>query len=447
MDRPSTPPNWAGSTAHGWGGNAPADNAWGTGGGQWGSSASAGWGDNTAAGWRSTPGESWPPADAGASSGETWPPASGSGGGGGGWGYGGQAPTVNIPPPPGATYLGNPNHVGSWGKQAAQPTATNLWAGAAGHNTPSFPTNSALFTNPATPWPSTTNSYPSGWTSAPPMQASTSFPSSETAPSWTQAMNMSFPGSTNMTSTALSPQSPGMGRSTSWNGYANSPASTLGRAYSAGGHSYDGDDNPLPDRPSEWRKDFSPRSGFGALFPSMHRPSRSVDNSVHKLHAFIRYSYSDPPIRWDLRLPPTSVSFRDVDRAVVPSDLWARFACEPPVATMRLVHARLPWYVDVVATNPSGITLYDLLGSIYNMLRIPIAQKDFWNEEMGQKERAKIGDAWRIRCGSDEGERAAGVRRVDYLRKEVMFEGLVKGRNGMWEMRTRKPVMGDGRQR
>jgi len=110
---------------------------------------------------------------------------------------------------------------------------------------------------------------------------------------------------------------------------------------------------------------------------------------------------------------------------------------------MRLVHARLPWYVDVLASNPSGVTLWDLFGAVYNALRTPITQRDFWNEEMGQKERAKVGDAWRIRVGNDLEERAAGVRRVDYLKKDVIFEGMVKGRNGTWELKTRRVGPGD----
>lgn len=46
-----------------------------------------------------------------------------------------------------------------------------------------------------------------------------------------------------------------------------SPVSTLGRSPKAYGH-----DGGLPDRPSEWRKDFSMRSGLSSLLPRQ-RPS------------------------------------------------------------------------------------------------------------------------------------------------------------------------------
>lgn len=282
-------------------------------------------------------------------------------------------------------------------------------------------------------------SYTPSWAaphSAPAMQPSLSFPPNPYGtPSWTAAMTMQH-------SAPASPLRPtGLSRTTSWGGYPQSPASTLGRSSSR--HGSEGN-SPLPDRPSEWRKDFSTRSGLSALIPrGMHRPSYSVDNGHHRLHELIRHSSSEPPVTWDLRTPPQTVSFRAVQRDVVSSDLM-RFTCEPPAATMRLVHPRLPWYIDIVASNPTGVTLYDLFYAIWASLRIPIAQRDFWNEEMGGKDRDKISNAWRERCGMDETERASGVRRVDYLRRDVIFEGLVKGRNGTWEMRTRKLVLGGG---
>ena len=63
---------------------------------------------------------------------------------------------------------------------------------------------------------------------------------------------------------------------------------------------------------------------------------------------------------------------------------------------------------------------------------------DFWNEELSEADRDKITKAWKLRCDGDAFERACGVRRVDFLRRHVVLEGLVKGRNGSWEMKTRK---------
>lgn len=133
MSRPSSPNGWAGSTVNGWGGAAPANDVWGAssnagwghnaapaqGWGQASNTAAAGWdntSNNAAAGWGSTAADGWT-GGGGESAGERW-------------GTGGQAPvSASIPPPPGATFLGNPNHIGSWGNQAPQTSAENLWAG------------------------------------------------------------------------------------------------------------------------------------------------------------------------------------------------------------------------------------------------------------------------------------------------------------------------------
>jgi hypothetical protein len=147
-------------------------------------------------------------------------------------------------------------------------------------------------------------------------------------------------------------------------------------------------------------------------------------------------------MEYDLRLPIHTLAFRDVLRDIVDSDL-SRFACEPPLPYMRLIHPRLPWYIDVHASNPTGVNFRDLFQTIWDNLRCPIQKADFWNDELTDLDRDKISRAWKVRCNGDAFERSNGVRRVDFLRRHVVFEGLVKGRNGTWEMKTRKAIYSD----
>jgi hypothetical protein len=155
------------------------------------------------------------------------------------------------------------------------------------------------------------------------------------------------------------------------------------------------------------------------------------------LHPFLRFTFGDAPVSYDLRRPPQTLVFRDVPREIIASDL-TRFACEPPLRYMRLIHPRLPWYIDIEASNPTGINLGDLFQAIWVCLQWPIQKADFWNDELSESDRDKISHSWRVRCNGDPREQASGVRRVDFLRRHVVFEGLVKGRDGTWEMRTRK---------
>jgi hypothetical protein len=144
---------------------------------------------------------------------------------------------------------------------------------------------------------------------------------------------------------------------------------------------------------------------------------------------------------YDMRLAPhgaaNALHFRDLRRPVTRYDLQA-FATEPPMPLMRLYHARLPWYIDVVATDPVGATLQDVFDTLWRFLHARIHRSDFYNNDVGEDERSKIARSFRARCGADESEIARGVRRVDFLMRDCTFLGLAKGRDGMFEMKTRK---------
>ncbi|KAI8974867.1 hypothetical protein BD414DRAFT_497774 [Trametes punicea] len=196
--------------------------------------------------------------------------------------------------------------------------------------------------------------------------------------------------------------------------------------------------------PREWRTDFS-MSGLG-LLGNLSVLTRSRSRSFRgsespppkvKLCPYIIYNSSKPPMWLDLRHSPDTIRFRAVQRQLYQSDL-SRFACEPPLPHIRLYHAQLPWYVDVEASNPSGVTLYDLFYAIYCYMMRPIEYGDYYNIEMNYELRDRIACAWAERCTSEE-ERRKGVRRVDYLMGKVIMEGVQKGRDGLWEIKTRRP--------
>ncbi|KDQ56148.1 hypothetical protein JAAARDRAFT_158883 [Jaapia argillacea MUCL 33604] len=105
---------------------------------------------------------------------------------------------------------------------------------------------------------------------------------------------------------------------------------------------------------------------------------------------------------------------------------------------MRLYHPLLPWYIDIRPNSGPGCVLGNLFAAIYVKLRKEIGKSDFYNNGLDDEEREEIIDAWFLRCGLEGGEaKAYAVRRVDFLKDQVIFEGLVKGKNGTWEMKTR----------
>jgi len=148
--------------------------------------------------------------------------------------------------------------------------------------------------------------------------------------------------------------SPQISRSSSGGSYPHSSASGLSRSASTkerGAWLYD--------RPGSWRPRFQmPRSGVSSLVPSFTR-GRSfppVDTTARTLDERLRFSaLREPPILWDMREAFTRVLFRELKRQVTGYDL-TRFTTEPPTPYMKLFHARLPWYIEVSASNEVGVT-------------------------------------------------------------------------------------------
>jgi hypothetical protein len=132
-----------------------------------------------------------------------------------------------------------------------------------------------------------------------------------------------------------------------------------------------------------------------------------------------------------------SVRFHDLGRHFDRNDLM-QYACDPVVPFMRLYHEKLPWYIDVWAHNRTAVTIHELFDQMHDSLMLPILSKDYYNEELDDQDRLKVAEAFKDRCGGQDIEISQGVRRVDFLRGRVIFEGISRGKNGMWELKSRK---------
>lgn len=174
------------------------------------------------------------------------------------------------------------------------------------------------------------------------------------------------------------------------------------------------------------------------------------------LHDMIRHSAlpgGSAPFTYDLRLNPNTIRFRNLSGPVTPNEL-SRFVCEPPLPFMRFMHDRLPWYIDVFSqSNPAGVTLLDLFTAVFTCMNTQIGREEYDANELDNRARSKIADAYQRRLtdlsalssqsGTVVGDvgiaavAARGVLRVDFLRRECILEGFSRGRNGMWELKTR----------
>ncbi|KDQ54216.1 hypothetical protein JAAARDRAFT_60653 [Jaapia argillacea MUCL 33604] len=194
--------------------------------------------------------------------------------------------------------------------------------------------------------------------------------------------------------------------------------------------------------PENWRIDFKikrSKSGLAAFF-GRRKEATSTEfrqGNSGSLHHAIRYNIEHPPVSWDLRRDLNSISFAHLDRRRIHLQDLAQYTTEPCVYEMRIYHQMLPWYIDVRAAQGPGCLIGDLFTAIRANLTKPIRRADYYNQELDERDRDEIAKAFGKRC-SYEGEHARrqGIKRVDFLRERVVFEGLVRGKNGMWEMKT-----------
>ncbi|OAX35731.1 hypothetical protein K503DRAFT_696449 [Rhizopogon vinicolor AM-OR11-026] len=190
--------------------------------------------------------------------------------------------------------------------------------------------------------------------------------------------------------------------------------------------------------PKSWRRGFKFKSGFSSLFRSRsvsRLPDESTDSAMLNLAPILQYDRGYPPVILDLRRSVSLLVFRGLDRHVFASDLMQP-TTDPPTAFMRLYHTRLPWYIDVVpSVNGSYVMLGDLFTAICQALARRIRGEEYYNDVLDHEDREALRLAWDERCRSQE-ERMDGVKRVDFLRGKYIFEGLTRGKHGMWQLRT-----------
>ncbi|KAI9062079.1 hypothetical protein FKP32DRAFT_1574884, partial [Trametes sanguinea] len=201
--------------------------------------------------------------------------------------------------------------------------------------------------------------------------------------------------------------------------------------------------------PREWRSDFRRKDSIFAgvvdklINPRMKSvPPPDIEQVLQgkaKPCFLILYNSSKPPMCWDLRLDPSQLWSRPLKRQLLNADV-AGFACEPPLRYLRLYHEMLPWYIELEArTGSTGLTLYDLFYEIYCCMQHQISAADWLNEEMTPEYQERVYNAYTLRCGHHRDELARGMKRVDFLLDQFIMEGVVKAKNGLWEIKTRTP--------
>ena len=160
-----------------------------------------------------------------------------------------------------------------------------------------------------------------------------------------------------------------------------------------------------------------------------------------RLNLLLGATHEDlPNIFYDLRNPRinSGIFLPYLNRLTNTIDL-CQLITSPPIHHMTLWHRKLPWKFDIEASQPNGITIYDLFRHLYQPLHQPIAQEEFYTDELAPGDREELIMAFQTRCAMFPDQLLAGVRRIDFLGQEVYFIGLKRRQGGNWEIKTELP--------
>ena len=163
------------------------------------------------------------------------------------------------------------------------------------------------------------------------------------------------------------------------------------------------------------------------------------------MHAEICAYNSD--LDWDLAEPAEAA------RPLLPylparltDTLVAEPATNPPLPALAIICEHLPWTITITPT-PNAIwtapfvTVGDVLHALHRALCLGVTDPEL--NVLGPAQRDRVHDAYVRRYRRAPGaardmEKAKGIKRVDYLMGRVIMEGIQKGKDGLWEIKTRK---------
>lgn len=213
-------------------------------------------------------------------------------------------------------------------------------------------------------------------------------------------------------------------------------------------------------RPRDWRPEYTFKSGLAAGVKATFsaKTARSdvkefKDPVSRNIHPLLAYNPGENGVglEYDLRVPvwdqvKRGTLYTRMNRAMNRVD-FSQMATMPAAGFMRLYHPNLPFVIDVTTDLKNGVSVFDVLQKIFVQINQQIRGRHYWTEALTSGDRRALETAFSERVvqfagepvGSDMWNR--GFCQIDFLGaagRKFIFEGLVKGKNGTWEMKIRK---------
>ncbi|KAN0136711.1 hypothetical protein V8E53_005481 [Lactarius tabidus] len=178
---------------------------------------------------------------------------------------------------------------------------------------------------------------------------------------------------------------------------------------------------PLPASPtssSPWERPYVPKPPLPPLTP--------------RASVYLEYERHAPRLKYDVRFHPKKPNLR-LSQAIL-----ALPATRPPLPFLPICVQNLPWDYFIVRPDPrvsrekAVVTIQDVLFALYSYLRKEVNADEY--NAMTMVSRAVISRTFERRIRYDPDQRGKGLRRVDFLGRQVQAQGLVRAQlqNDVW---------------
>ncbi|KAH7910123.1 hypothetical protein BJ138DRAFT_143438 [Hygrophoropsis aurantiaca] len=135
--------------------------------------------------------------------------------------------------------------------------------------------------------------------------------------------------------------------------------------------------------------------------------------------------YAPVPVQWDVR-DKASIALRScAPKTPLSSSQLAQHATIPAIPSLRINCDVISASWPIVAYNPAGVTIRDIMETINAAVRTPLHMAEW--QSLNPKQQRRIGDIFEERWRTSQDQwrvRTGGVRRMDCLISTTMFGGL-----------------------
>ncbi|KAJ7440052.1 hypothetical protein B0H11DRAFT_2163375 [Mycena galericulata] len=175
--------------------------------------------------------------------------------------------------------------------------------------------------------------------------------------------------------------------------------------------------------------------------PLMSRASSSASSFGPLTPPSFSYGGAPGPTSYAPQSTYTKSSLRKGRAHRLTSAGFTEPAVHPPQASITLVTPHLPWAIGVPASNGAYVTVFDVLNSIYNTLRVSATQGEL--NALGSQNMARASAAYIQRYRRLRGhhsyteEKWGGIKRVDFLMGYTRMYGLSPTESpDVWQLNT-----------